>query len=167
MISLIVKELGMFYDIQGFTIQPSIGCIYPSKYIIHKVVNEHKNILDNNTISESWLKDKNNVVKIIRYYANLNKFKELNKYPMFNIVPICRIGAHFMTIDSYVLYGIMKELKIIDCNEATFIEMSNEHWSSFLKIDKLQGENNEFTRTIETDGDILHVLKIIHQKKNL
>ena len=146
------ERIAMFYDIQGFNIPSSIGCVYPSRYIVNSVVDEHRNILGYNKITDLWLKNEINVSRIIRYYVKLNNFKKLNNYPMFNIVPICRIGSHFMTIDSHVLYGIMKDLKMIKCNSETFINMNKEHWESFLKINLLHGKNNNFTGTIETDG---------------
>ena len=82
-------------------------------------------------ISKEWLKKENNTKHVIRYYALLNRFYEKHYLPAFNIVPICKIGAHFMTIDTYALYGIMKDLKIINCNEKVFVEFSDDHWKSF------------------------------------
>jgi hypothetical protein len=57
-----------------------------------------------------------------------------------------------MTVDSSTLYGIMKDIKLIDCNEETYNEFSQDHWQSIINIQRLQGRDNEFTGSIETDG---------------
>ena len=57
-----------------------------------------------------------------------------------------------MTIDSSSLYGIMKDLKLVNSNVETFMELADDHWRSFINISKIEGKQNKFTGTIEIDG---------------
>jgi hypothetical protein len=47
----------------------------------------------------------------------------------------------------------MRDVDLIsdELSRKVFVEMGDEHWRSFFKVDKLQG-NNKFTGTIQTDG---------------
>jgi hypothetical protein len=72
--------------------------------------------------------------------------------PLFDLVPICRIRAHFITIDSYVLYGLLKEVGLVECNETVFVSMADEHWRSTFCIGKLENGNRTFTKTMDSDG---------------
>ena len=57
-----------------------------------------------------------------------------------------------MIQNTYSLYGLLKELKIIQCNLETFEALKNDHWKSIINYHKLQGKTDLFTGTIETDG---------------
>jgi hypothetical protein len=151
-----VEVSGLFFQINGWQLPCGLGCLYPSRECVVNVVKEHRRVLgltEGQSISTSWLKETSNVDNIIRYYVSLSRFNECNGLPTFNIVPICRMGSHFISIDTHTLYGVMKELKLISVklSREAFVEMGDEHWRSFFKVDKLQG-NNLFTRTIQTDG---------------
>jgi hypothetical protein len=150
-----IEEKVMMYLINGWTVPSRYGIYFPMNKKIMTTIAYHRNILglvDGEGISKQWLKSKNNSHNVIRYYVLLNRFKEKNNFPTFNIIPICRLGAHFMTVDSSTLYGIMKDIKLIDCNEETYNEFSQDHWQSIINIQRLQGRDNEFTGSIETDG---------------
>jgi hypothetical protein len=83
-----------------------------------------------------------------------DKDKKTKEVKAFNLLPISRIKPQFITMDSHCLYGLLNELGAIkhDCNEATFLELSMEHWNAFLDTSSVKGKNKSFTRTIDTDG---------------
>jgi hypothetical protein len=150
------ESSGLFFDINGWSLPCGLGCVYPSRECVVDVVKEHRRVLGltkGQSISKSWLKDISNVDNIIKYYVLLTRFNEHNRLPTFNIVPICRMGSHFITIDTHTLYGLMREVKLISdkLSREAFFELGDEHWRSFFKVDKLEG-NNSFTGTIQTDG---------------
>jgi ribosomal protein L35AE/L33A len=146
----------LYYQINGWELQDDFEYdLPPSKVIIDTVI-EHRRILDlqvGESISEEWFENKSNLKNMLRYFVLINRFRENNNLPLFNIVPICKIKNHFITIDTHSLYGIMKDLNLIgECNRITFLSIGKHHWNSFLKIERLQGRDNKFTGTIETDG---------------
>lgn len=150
------ESSGIFFQINGWPLPCGLGCLYPSRESIVNVVKEHRRVLglsDGQSITTNWLKESSNVEKMVRYYVLLNRFKEDNGLPTFTIVPMCRMGLHFITIDSTTLYGLMKELQLIknSLSFETFFDMKDEHWKTFFKIEKLQG-HNKFTNTLQTDG---------------
>lgn len=120
-------------------------------YILHQ-----KEILGDYQIDEKWLKKSNNLANMVRYFAYISKFMEdVNKDKdgkQYNIVPFSKFKNHYISIDSSTLYGILKQLEMINCNYETYFEMRFDHWSSFIDIQKLQGKYDIFTGTIETDG---------------
>ena len=73
---------------------------------------------------------------------------------MFNIVPMCGIKSHFITIDVVGVYGIMRDAGFIDedCTFDEFEDMKDDYWECFMYIEKLEGQFNKFTGTIQTDG---------------
>lgn len=150
------ESTGLFFQINGWPLPGGLGCLYPSRECVVNAVKEHRRVLglaEGQSISKSWLKDTSNVGNIVRYYVFLTRFKESTGLPTFNIVPMCRMGSHFISIDTHTLYGVMRELNLIGdkLSREAFVEMGDEHWRSFFKVDKLQG-NNTFTKTIQTDG---------------
>lgn len=102
--------------------------------------------------------EKTNLQKILNYYVYLNRFYESIDEKQFNIIPICSVKLHYITIDKSVLYGILKEIKTIKCSESDFKSLALDHYHSILHI---QGQNKIFTGTIETDGIIMctHFIK--------
>ena len=116
---------------------------------ILKLILIQKEILGLEPINDQWLKNKNNINKIIRYSIFISRFIS-EKH--FNIIPISRIKCHYINIDTSTLYGLLKELKIIQCNLETFEALKNDHWKSIINYHKLQGKTDLFTGTIETDG---------------
>jgi hypothetical protein len=150
------ESSGLFFQINGWPLPCGLGCLYPSRKCVVNVVNEHRRVLgliEGQSISKSWLKETSNVENIVRYYVSLTRYNECNGLPSFNIVPMCRMGSHFISIDTHTLYGVMRDVDLIsdELSRKVFVEMGDEHWRSFFKVDKLQG-NNKFTGTIQTDG---------------
>ena len=64
------------------------------------------------------------------------------------------VKSHFITIDTSVLYGIVKDAGLIseECNRDTFVSMGHSQWLSLFNINRIQVKNQTFTRTMETDG---------------
>jgi len=150
-----IDQKAMMCLINGWNIPKQYGKCFPLNEHIVTTIFTHRRVLDlaeGAQVSTKWLKKRSNMENIVRYFGLLNRFKEENGLPTFNIVPICRMGAHFMTIDSSSLYGIMKDLKLVNSNVETFMELADDHWRSFINISKIEGKQNKFTGTIETDG---------------
>ena len=105
--------------------------------------------------------EKINLKNILNYYVYLNRFYESIDEKQFNIIPICSVKLHYITIDKLVLYGILTETKTVKCSREDFESLALDHYHSILHILKLQGKNNIFTGTIETDGIIMctHFIK--------
>jgi hypothetical protein len=82
----------------------------------------------------------------------------------FDVVPMCNNKSHFVTIDSTVLHGIMKEI----CPEfdASMEEFSGEnretYWKNIFDFKRLKvSKQKVFTGLIETDG----VASCIHYRR--
>lgn len=108
-----------------------------------------KGILGTEQIDEKWLKDKNNINILIRYNIFISRFISEKQ---FNIIPMSKTKCHYIAIDTSTLYGVLKELNIIKCNFENFESLKAEQWQSIINTSKLEGKNNVFTNTIETDG---------------
>ena len=103
-------------------------------------------------LGKPWLRLDSSLGPLLRYNVFLNRFYESNKMKLFNVVPVCQIKSHYITIDTYVLYGILKEMSAISCNEGSFVERKDEMWAKFFKISKLRGKDCEFGYSVDTDG---------------
>ena len=122
---------------------------------INSIVKMHRGILGldgDDFISERWLKNKTNQLNIIKYFVYINRERKQRDLKLLNIVPIAKIKSHFVTIDTYGLYGVLKELKIYKGNEEDFRVFGNDQWGSIFNIKKLKGKNKTFAGTIDTDG---------------
>jgi transposase len=120
-------------------------------------VNEQRSIMglqQDETLDDTWIDDDSNLSGMIRYFAFANKHFEAIGEKVFVMVPISKIRTHFITIDTSVLHGIVKEVGDVKCNFDTFKALAIEHWQSVFNLNKLIGKNGDatFTRTIETDG---------------
>jgi hypothetical protein len=73
----------------------------------------------------------------------------------FNVVPMCNIKSHFVSIDSGVLYGIMRENSPeFDVSREEFSRENREtYWKNIFNFKRLKmSEQKLFTGVIETDG---------------
>jgi len=153
-----IERIVMLYMINGWTYPRTLsrGAL-PIRQVVFDVVILHRYILgllEGDTISKGWMRSKACLPSILRYNVYLNRFYADQNIKLFNIVPIHRIKNHYMTIDTSVLFGIMKDCDLIDakCNFETFDALRNEHWESTFMISKLQGQNSIFQHNVETDG---------------
>lgn len=131
------------------------------------LINIQKDILGNETITESWCKDKTNFERLVRHSMFVSSLLEDKQ---FSIVPMSKFKRHYISIDTSTLYGILKELEIYNGNFTTFTSLKDEHWMSVLNIKQLQGKYCKFTYTIETDGIAVSVhferpKKVVEQTK--
>jgi hypothetical protein len=73
----------------------------------------------------------------------------------FNVVPTCKIKSHFVTIDSRILYGIMRDIcPEFDVSREEFSGGNREtYWMSIFDFKRLKVSTKKvFTGLIETDG---------------
>jgi hypothetical protein len=78
----------------------------------------------------------------------------------FDVVPMCNIRSHFVSIDSGVLHGIMKEISPeFNVNRKEFSgENWETSWKNIFDFKRLKvSEQKLFTGMIETDGVALCV----------
>ena len=134
---------------------------------VHNMIKLQRNLLgleEGKQITDGWFRFDTNLLNIWRYFVFLNRFYETHKMPAFTMAPIAKTKAHFMTIDSLCLHGIMKSEKLITCSLSDFKENKMLHWKQLFNFEKLQGKNNTFTGTIDTDGTsvCLHFLRPIN-----
>lgn len=101
-------------------------------------------------ITHTWLGA--NMTNIVHYFYHIlqynQRFEDTRK---FTLAPISRIKRHFLTIDTTVLYEMMKNLKLIDCSKDAFTEMKKEQFGSVFRLKGLC-RKGEFSNLIETDG---------------
>ena len=113
-------------------------------------------------VTPRWLDSKGTLHHLLRHAVHVCRYLEAQQRPTFNLVPIARRGAHYITIDTYVLYGLLKELSLVASSEAEFVAMGAEHWASTVAVHKLQGKDREFTGTVDSDGTSL----CVHYRRN-
>jgi len=82
----------------------------------------------------------------------------------FNVVPVCNIKSHFVTIDSIVLYSIMMEISPeLNVSREEFTGENREtYWKSIFDFKRLKvSKQKVFTGMIETDG----VAMCVHSRR--
>ncbi len=150
------ERRAMVCQLMGWPLPPGLGCMFPVKQAIQAVVDEHRRILNadaaNTNLNDWWAKQHRE--DILRYYIHLNRFRAANNLKLFDIAPVCHIKTHFITIDTDVLYGIMRDAQLISntCTKPIFQSLGCVHWQSFFEFDSLRASHQRFTGTIETDG---------------
>jgi hypothetical protein len=125
---------------------------------VRRMVAYHRKILklqDNDVVSEVWWKT--NYETVIVYYAMLSNYLVKHGEKAISLAPMARMRAMSIHIDTPVMYGIMKDAELINCNSATFESMRSEQWQSILNFHKYTTERQKrdgfrFTETIQTDG---------------
>jgi len=73
----------------------------------------------------------------------------------FNMVPVCNIKSHFVTIDSSVLHGIMREISPeFNVSREDFNGENREtYWKNIFDFKRLKASKQKvFTEMIETNG---------------
>jgi hypothetical protein len=112
-----------------------------------------KQILGTDPVTEKWKKD--NIDSIIQYVVYINRFLQRKGDKLYNILPLCAVKAHFITVDTEVLHGILSDAGYIDnklCNKSTFCAYGADQWKSIFRLEKITGKNKTFTGTLDTDG---------------
>jgi hypothetical protein len=108
------------------------------------------------TIGKLWFKQEDNLSAMLKLFIQTNQRLEALGEKLISILPICRIKNHFITIDSFTLTGILKDVGLLKKDANNTLE-SAELWSTVLNISKIQGIGKRFTGTIDTDGLIINV----------
>ena len=129
--------------------------IFPMRRVVYETITEHRRILslsEGQSFSKAWLRLDSSLSSLLRYNVFLNRIYEADGSKLFNVVPVCHIKSHFISIDTYVLYGILRELEMTDENEEQFVDTSLAKWMSLFKISQLQGKDCEFGYSMDTDG---------------
>ena len=145
-------RIWLLFAIHGWQVSDERRHYQPSQSLIETAA-RHRAILGLNpgvVITDKW--SKSHLVGILKYYVYVNRFLEEHKLPCFNITPIFDVKRHFMSIDTAVFYGIMKELKIVDCNITTFQALAMHHFTSVFNIHSVEGKRCRFTRMVQSDG---------------
>ena len=82
----------------------------------------------------------------------------------FNVVPLCNIKSHFVSIDSRILHGIMKEIcpEFNVSNKEFSGDNRETYWKNIFNFKRLKETKQKvFTGLIETDG----VAMCIHYRR--
>ena len=106
-------------------------------------------------INNEWLADSSNLPKVLRLFVYLNRhIATANQGRLFSLVPVCKVRAHFVHVDTSVLNGLLREVGLVGKASSLdkFSAVADAQWRSVFAIDRLQGRNNQFTGTIQTDG---------------
>jgi len=89
--------------------------------------------------------------QIVKYYYHVLKYMEtFPDAPRFTLAPISRIKSHFLTIDSTVLFEMMKNVELVKANKTDFMGMRDDMFASVFNLKGLC--SGEFTYMVETDG---------------
>ena len=147
---------GMLFRIHGWPTPPSVADKYEETQKEVAIIDIHRRLLGltrpEDKIDKLWLKSEANLWSILRYYVFLNRHYARHGLPEFNITPIFSIKRHFMYVDNNTFYGVLKALKVVGCDNKAFSAMADHHWRSVFHVGRLEGKNNTFTGTIQTDG---------------
>ena len=106
-----------------------------------------ENNVDYNT---KWIKK--NLSLVVRYFYKMAKFNEGHKFgKALQICPIFESKMHHMTIDTTMLYWILRALGYIgsDIKKATFLKQSNRknYWKLFMDFEQFQSNTNSVSTT--------------------
>nr|QBK85705.1 MAG: putative transposase DNA-binding domain protein [Marseillevirus LCMAC101] len=115
------------------------------------VKKQRKKLEDPDGITFTWIGTRMELVVKYFYYILrfMRKYDDVRK---FTLAPISSIKRHFLTIDTTVLYEMMKNTNLIcDIKIKTFLESRREYWESIFNINGLC-KKGEFSDMIETDG---------------
>lgn len=148
-----------YFAIMGWKVPITLKTKELKNPVLLKIVEEQRGILglqDNAKVDQTWIKGQKAQKNILKQWVHFNRFYETHRLKKFSIVPISSIRSKFITIDTSVLYGIMKELGMVGAktNQATFESLKDAQWRSVFRLDKHEKRlrNKEFTNTVNTDG---------------
>lgn len=122
---------------------------FPEEY--QEWIQSQRNILGQpENITEKWILQ--NIENVVHYFyfilQYLDQFDDVRK---FTLAPVSRIKSHFLTIDSTVLFEMMKNVDLIKCSKPIFIDMKKEQWESVFNLSSVR-HKGEFAYMVQTDG---------------
>ena len=154
------QRVWMLYAVHGWDSAPLEACGAPTQVMAEEVARQRHilGLADGAALTPRWLDAASNLGRLVRHAAHLCRYLEDAGQPAFDLVPIARRKAHYVTVDTSVLHGLLKELQLVSCNFEAFDSLRDEHWRSVLKLERLLGAPQtgrpapQFTGTVQTDG---------------
>ena len=158
------EKVFMLYAINGWTFAPRANWpagAFPMRREVFEAIELHRRTLGLTAevprITKQWVKAETSQPAMLLYNVLLNRFYESIDTKRFNIVPVCHVKRHFIAIDTWSLFGILKEAGLASGSVDNFVATRDEQWRSVFKIEQLQGQHCTFAHSIETDGIALCV----------
>lgn len=103
-------------------------------------------------IGLQWLRNGSNHRNIVVYFWRILQY--LETFPdskRFNLAPVHKISSHFLSVDTSILFYMMKEADLLDgVNMSTFRKERESYFQSLFEYKKLN--RGQFTFFLETDG---------------
>lgn len=153
---------------------PENAYVFPERREVVELIGQVRALLglvdEGAEIDRTWLKQDDNLIRILHCFVLISR--RLNqvavdppqpagrpgkKIQRFNLAPVPSIRQHFISIDTNVLYGLMREVGAVDCTEKVFKTLKDDHWQSAFRVGRLLGADRTFTALVETDGTALCV----------
>ena len=101
-------------------------------------------------ITHTWLGA--NMNNIVHYFYSILKYNEqFEDIRRFTLAPVSRIKRHFLTIDTTVLFEMLKNIKLIESTRDVFQELKTSQFESVFRLNGLC-KKGEFNHMVETDG---------------
>jgi hypothetical protein len=100
-------------------------------------------------LTSRWLETNPNA--LLKYYYSILQYYTEHKKPLFTLAPIARIRNTFITIDTTVLYEILKAVNLFEKSLKEFMDLRDDHWRSIFVLEGLKSKG-DFTYLVETDG---------------
>ena len=153
------ERMAMLYQLIGWKPPKKGFCrgVFPARRAVAEAILEHRHVLgmdEDASVSKGWLRSDSCLAPLLRYNVLLNRFYEANGMKLFNVVPICTVKRHFITIDTHALFGVLKDAGVITaaCTYNAFEAIRDGHWKSIFAVSRLQGKDCTFGYSINTDG---------------
>jgi hypothetical protein len=103
----------------------------------------------NDTITKQWIKKDSSLPYILSLFVVVQKELVKKGMPLISVLPLVKLNPKFITIDSSVIFGILKKMNYLNTKENV---LGKEIWEGVLSYHKVQGRDKMFTGTIDTDG---------------
>jgi hypothetical protein len=109
----------------------------------------------NEVITREWRKQ--NMPMVVKYFHHILQFMEtLGDGKLFSLAPLCRIKSHFLTIDTRILYYMMKRNVnpplTTARDEDEFRASPGKHFRRVFKLNGLCSSKGTFSHMVQTDG---------------
>lgn len=105
-------------------------------------------------VTDVWFKKR--YERVVVYFAMMSRYMEQREKKAFVLAPLARIRAAFLHVDTDVLFGVMKRLKLYAGKMTDFRELRDAQWGSVIQYHlpwtRRQARYASFTGTIQTDG---------------
>lgn len=106
------------------------------------------------SLSKQYYRLDDNLPRILRAFVLLNRRLAELDAPVFALLPVAAIRTHFISVDTSVLAGLLKDVKIIrpGCDAEKYDDLGEMLWRSTFKVQQLEGKSRKFTGTLNVDG---------------